>query len=229
MSIVITLYGWAISNYCNKIKLALLEKEISFTEVEVFTRQIGAVSAENAAWLTHSPIGKIPFIATKQGYLSESHAILEYLEDSYPQNPLYPADSFQRAKCRELMSHLELNVEVHAHSLVKEAFFGGTVSEEVKNTVRELLDVGFRGVTQLAQFSPYIAGDTYTLADIMAWLHFGMISTITQIIYAEDLVSTYIPHIAEYMALIESRPAAQIVAADRAVAMAAFLNSKINC
>ena len=225
---MITLYGWAISNYCNKIKLVLLEKGISFTEVEVFTRQIAAISAQNAAWLTHSPIGKIPFIATEQGYLSESPAILEYLEDTYTQNPLYPADSFQRAKCRELMSHLELNVEVHAHSLVKEAFFGGTISEEVKNAVRERLDVGFRGVARLAQFSPFIAGDTYTFADIMAWLHFDMISTITQIIYGEDLVSTYIPTIAEYMALIESRPAAQKVAADRAVAMAAFLNSKNN-
>ena len=91
---MITLYGWAISNYCNKIKLVLLEKDIPFTEVEVFTTQIGAISSQNAELLKYSPIGKIPFIETKQGFLSESQAIFEYLEEAYPQKPLYPDDGF---------------------------------------------------------------------------------------------------------------------------------------
>ena len=97
---MITLYGFALSNYYNKTKLALLEKGIPFNEEML-------APSQDAAVLKRSPLGKIPFIKTAQGYLSESQAILEYLEDAFPERPLYPADAFERAKCREFIQHLE--------------------------------------------------------------------------------------------------------------------------
>ncbi|MDD1606883.1 MAG: glutathione S-transferase [Methylococcaceae bacterium] len=213
---MINLCGFAVSNYYNKTKLVLLEKGIAFTEEQVFPSQDEAV-------LKRSPIGKIPFIETEHGCLSESQVILEYLEETYPETPLYPANSFERAKCRELIQHLELNIELHARRLYREAFFGGTVSDETKNEVKELLEKGLKGLARLAKFSPYIAGDTYTAADCVAWLHFFMVSATSQKIYGTDLVAEYLPNVASYMQLIEARPAAQKVATDRAAAMAAFL------
>lgn len=212
---MIKLCGFAVSNYYNKIKLVLLEKGIEFSEEEVFPSQ-------DETLLKRSPLGKIPFIETEHGCLSESQVILEYLEDCYPQIPLYPADNFERAKCRELLQHLELNIELHARRLYKEVFFGGTVSEEVKAEVKELLEKGLNGLARLAKFSPYIAGDSYTAADIVAWLHFYMISATCQKIYGTDLLANHIPQLADYMQLMETRPAVQKVAADRAAAMATF-------
>ncbi len=214
---MINLCGFAVSNYYNKTKLVMLEKGIAFSEEQVFPSQ-------DEALLKRSPLGKIPFIETERGCLSESQVILEYLEEAYPENPLYPADSFERAKCRELIQHLELNIELHARRLYKEAFFGGTVSEETKTEVKEKLEIGLKGLARLAKFSPFIAGDTYTAADCVAWLHFFMISLTTQKIYAVDMVAAHFPDAANYMQLIETRPAAQKVAADRAAAMAAFLS-----
>jgi glutathione S-transferase len=214
---MINLCGFAVSNYYNKTKLVLLEKEIPFTEEQVFPSQ-------DEALLKRSPLGKIPFIETEHGCLSESQVILEYLEDTYPDKPLYPADTFARAKCRELIQHLELNVELHARRLYKEAFFGGTVSDEVKTEVKERLDIGLKGLARLAKFSPYIAGDAYSAADCVAWLHFFMVSIACEKIYATDLVATHIPELVTYMQLIETRPHVQKVAADRAVAMTAFFN-----
>ncbi|MGR8997600.1 MAG: glutathione S-transferase family protein [Gammaproteobacteria bacterium] len=213
---MINLCGVGISNYYNKIKLVLLEKGIAFTEEEVIPSQDEAV-------LKRSPLGKIPFIETEHGCLSESQVILEYLEETYPEKPLYPADNFERAKCRELIQHLELNVELHARRLYKEAFFGGTVSEETKNEVKERLDIGLNGLVRLAKFSPYIAGNTYTAADCVAWLHFFMVSMSSQKIYGTDIVTDHIPSIASYMQFIETRPHVQKVAADRSVAIATFL------
>jgi glutathione S-transferase len=214
---MINLCGFAVSNYYNKTKLVLLEKEIPFTEEQVFPSQ-------DEALLKRSPLGKIPFIETEHGCLSESQVILEYLEDTHSDKPLYPADTFARAKCRELIQHLELNVELHARRLYKEAFFGGTVSDEVKTEVKERLDIGLKGLARLAKFSPYIAGDAYSAADCVAWLHFFMVSIACEKIYATDLVATHIPELATYMQLIETRPHVQKVAADRAVAMTAFFN-----
>jgi glutathione S-transferase len=212
---MIKLCGFAVSNYYNKTKLVLLEKDIEFTEEQVFPSQ-------DEALLIRSPLGKIPFIETELGCLSESQVILEYLEEAYPEIPLYPADTFERAKCRELIQHLELNIELHARRLYREAFFGGTVSDEVKAEVKELLAKGLKGLARIAKFSPFIAGDSYTAADIVAWLHFFMISATCQNIYGTDLLAEYLPDYASYMVFIETRPAVQKVAADRGAAMAEF-------
>lgn len=212
---MINLCGFAVSNYYNKIKLVLLEKGIDFTEEQV-------IPSQDEALLKRSPLGKIPFIETEYGSLSESQVILEYLEDNYLETPLYPLEHFERAKCRELIQHLELNIELHARRLYKEAMFGGVVSEEIKNEVRERLIIGLKGLARLGHFSPYIAGENFTSADCVAWLHFAMVSATSQKIYGTDLVAEHIPSLSAYMQLLETRPHVQKVAADRSVAMGVF-------
>lgn len=216
---MITLYGVAISNYYNKIKFALMEKEIAF--IEEFTPP-----SQSEDMLQRSPLGKVPFIKTSDGYLSESQAILEYLEDAFPEHPLYPADAYERGKCREFIQHLELNVELIARRLYGEALFGSSVSQETKDEVRTKLDTGLKGLAKLLKLSPYALGDKFSTADIVAWPHLQLVGFATQKIYGENLVTTHIPGIEAYIQLIESRPHAQIVSADRAKALEAFFSSK---
>lgn len=209
---MLKLCGFAISNYHNKVKLALLEKGIPFEEEA--TRP-----SQDEALLQRSPLGKIPFIETEQGCLSESQAILEYLEDAYPEKPLYPADPFARAKMREFGLHLELNIELQARRLYGEAFFGGKASDETKEDVKARVEKGLDGLDRLARFSPYVLGAEFSLADCLAWPHFWLLAVATQRIYGEDLLAKHIPRAAGYMKLVESRPAAQKVAADRDAAL----------
>ena len=185
---MVTLYGSAISNYYNKIKLALMEKEIAFLEVLV-------APSQDEAMLKLSPLGKIPFIKSNDSYLSESQAILEYLEDTFPANPLYPAEAFERAKCREFIQHLELNVELIARRLYAEAFFSRTVSQEIKDEVRAKITSGLTGLARLMKLSPYVLGDKFTAADVAAWPHLQLVSFATQKIYGQNLVVKYIPGI----------------------------------
>ncbi|WP_256993159.1 glutathione S-transferase [Methylococcus capsulatus] len=215
---MITLYGSAISNYYNKVKLALLEKGIEFREERTIPSQEPAILAK-------SPLGKIPFIETDRGCLSESQAILEYLEDAHPEKPLYPADPYARAKCRELIQHLELNVELIARRLYPEAFFGGEVSEETKAEVRPKIEAGLKGVMRLARFRPYVCSEDFGAADCAAWPHLTLIGLATSRVYGEDLVSAQVPALAEYLAVVAARPAAQKVAADRAEALETFFGT----
>ncbi len=216
---MITLHGFAISNYYNKIKLVLLEKDIPFQEELTYPSQ-------DETLLKRSPLGKIPFIETGRGCLSESQAILEYLEDAYPEKPLYPVDPFERARNRELIQHLELNIELIARRLYKEAFFGGVVSDETKQEVKEKVEAGLTGLARLAKFSPYILGTGITTADFLAWVHFGTMGMALQKIYGEDLIAKHIQTVSTYLELIETRPHVQKVAADRAVALEAFFKGK---
>jgi glutathione S-transferase len=215
VTIMITLCGFGVSNYYNKLKLILLEKDIPFREKLVYPWQRQTFSES-------SPLGKIPFIETVDGSLSESQAILEYLEERHRDKPLYPMDVFARSKCRELIQHLELNSEWVARRLYKEAFFGGSVSEETKREAKERLCLGLAAVARLSQFSPYIFGPSFTAADCVAYVHFIMIRHASLTIYGEDLLERFLPRAAAYVTLMDARPHIRTVMADRATAIAAF-------
>ena len=103
---MITLCGFAVSNYYNKVKLALLEKGVPFTEEYVKTGR------KDEEVLADSQLGKVPYIRTPQGPLCESQVILDYIEATHPNPPLLPADPFQAAKVRELVSFVDLHLEL---------------------------------------------------------------------------------------------------------------------
>jgi glutathione S-transferase len=193
----------------NKVKLALLEKGIPFTEEQVMTK-----SAEEAV-LGASPLGKIPFIRTEHGALCESQAIVEYIDALSTDNKLTPADPFAAAKVRELVTFIDLHLELVARELYPQAFFGGTVSEANQERVRKLLTKHIAGFKKLARFSPYVAGDAFTQADCAAYASLPVVAMATKAIYGEDLVAAAGIDWKAYVKLIGARPSAQKVAADR--------------
>lgn len=206
---MITLHGFAVSNYYNKVKLAMLEKGIAFEENLVLT---GKPSEQ---MLACSPIGKVPYITTEQGPLCESQVILEYLEAAHPQHPLLPADPWAAAKVRELATFIDLHLELVARELYPQAFFGGTISEAQQARVRKLLTRHIAGFAKLAKFAPFVAGAQFTIADCSAYASLPVVAMATKAIYGEDLLAAGgIDHKA-YMARINERPSAQRVGADR--------------
>jgi glutathione S-transferase len=174
--------------------------------------------------LTESPMGKVPFLRTSKGVLSESQVLTEYIEDTWPEPPLYPRDAFERAKCRELIEHLELHIELPARRLYAEAFFGGTVSEEAKQEVAALLEKGLKSLARLARFSPFIGGDSFTHADCAAWVHLPLVSQATRKIYQRDFIDEFLPQAKAYIKLVGERPHAQKVNEDRKAGMEAFMS-----
>jgi len=206
---MITLCGFSISNYYNKVKLALLEKGVPFEEERVMT------GSKDEAVLAASPLGKIPFIRTPQGALCESQVILDWLEAAYPNPPLVPADPFAAAKVRELATFIDLHLELVARELYAQAFFGGTVSEGTQARVRKQLERHIPAFKRLAAFSPYVAGETFTLADCSAWVSLPLVAMATKAVYGEDLLATHGVDWKGYIKLVGERPSAQRVAADR--------------
>lgn len=204
---MIKLCGFAISNYYNKVKLALLEKGIPYVEELVSPAQDEVV-------LRRSPLGKVPFIETERGPLSESQVIVEYLEDAYPEARLLPTDPYEKAKCRELIAHLELNIEVTARQLYGEAFFGSPVPAALKDQVRVKLHNGAQALSRLAKFAPYASGGLFTAADCAAWCDLWLIDAATQRVLGESFIAQ-LPGATAYMAMMETRPHVQKVAADR--------------
>ncbi len=203
---MLKLCGFATSNYYNKVKLALLEKGVAFEEVLVWPDR-------SPALLEKSPLGKMPYLEVDQGVMCESQVMMEYVESVYPQKPLLPADPFVAAKVRELIVFLELHLELVARELYPQAFFGGTITDEVKVRSQKLLKRNAKAFGKLAKFAPYVAGAEFTMADCAALVHLPLISMASKIIYAEDVLAD-LPA-SEYIKLLGERPTVQKVNADR--------------
>ena len=213
---MLRLCGFHLSNYHNKVRLALLEKGISFEE------DAACRPSQKDEWLARSPMGKVPILETDAGMLSESQVMIEFLEDAYPDKPLYPKDPYARARVRELITYIELHLELVARRLYGEAFFGGKVSDEVKQEVEKALAKGVRGFAKLAQFDPFVAGREFTAADCAAYVSLPLVSMASKQIYGRDALEG-IAQLKPYLKMLGERPAFVKVSEDRKVAQAAAM------
>jgi glutathione S-transferase len=211
---MLTLCGFAASNYHNKVKLALIEKGLPFAEEQVFPS-----SSEDILKLT--PMGKVPFVRTEHGTLCESQAIVDYLEEAYPQRSLYPAAPFARAKCRELIQLIELYLEWPARRLYPQAYFGGSVSEQTRNEVARALARGARALARLTAFDAYAYGEAFGYADCAAILHLPMVRSAGKTVLGQDVLAE-VPGLHAYLKRMSERPSVQRVNADRKAGLEAF-------
>ncbi|WP_186047599.1 glutathione S-transferase [Burkholderia gladioli] len=206
---MLQLCGLPLSNYYNKVKLVLLDHEIDFEE-QIYTLPLSGDEALDA-----SPFGKVPFLRTEHGALSESQAIVEYLAARYPEKGLFPADPFEAAKVREITVFVELYLEWVARSLYGQAFFGGTASEETQRRVEKRLVGALAAFRKMTRFAPYVLGETYGMTDVAAYIHLPIVGLATKAVYGRDLVVEAGIDWKAYSKLVGERPAAQRVTADR--------------
>jgi glutathione S-transferase len=209
---MIRLYGFPVSNYYNKAKMVLLEKGVAFEEVMVRPSQEESV-------VSRSPMGKIPFLEIDGEVLVESQVICDWVDEAYPEPPLMPKDALARARVRELLAILETHIELPARRLYREAFFGGTASDDTKKEVERDLAKGVRSLAAKAKFSPYIAGDAFTLADCAALVHLPLVSMATKKIYGRDVLEGF--DVKGYLRTCGERPAVRKVNDDRKAAQEA--------
>ena len=209
---MLTLCGFSASNYYNKVKLALLEKGVPFQEQLAWVGQTD---------LTASPLGKVPYLLTPEGPLCESAVIADYIEVAYPTPALVPAQAFAAAKVRELITFMELHLELVARNLYPQAFFGGTVSEAAREKVGIQLEKNIAAFAKLASFAPYVAGDSFSMADCAAIVHLPLVSSATKAIYGRDYLAE-LP-VRDYLVRMAERPHVQRINADRKTSTAEML------
>ena len=128
---MIRLCGFRISNYHNKVRIALLEKGIAHEEDE------SVKPSQEEGYLAKSPMGKVPYLDVDGVLIRESAVILEYLEDAYPQKPLLPKDPLARAKVRELVTFIELHLELVVRPMYGMLADGKPVSDERRQRVEK--------------------------------------------------------------------------------------------
>lgn len=206
---MLTLCGFALSNYYNKVKLAMLEKGVAFDERLVMTSQ-------DETLLQRSPMGKVPFLETSAGSISESEVQMAYLEDAFPDKPLLPKDPYARAKLRELITYLELHLELEARKLYGEVFFKGPrVEDAARAAIEKNLKKSIVAFKRIAKFAPYVGGSEFSAADCAAYVHLPLVGSASKMAFGTDLLADAGIDWKAYLKLIGDRPSAQKVNADK--------------
>jgi glutathione S-transferase len=94
------LFTAPLSLYGRKVEIALGEKGLAYEREMVPFTQSGGYAPKHPAVLAVNPKGQVPVLYDGDLALFDSTVILEYLEDVYPDPPLYPSDPAERAECR---------------------------------------------------------------------------------------------------------------------------------
>ena len=209
------LYGFAVSNYFNMVKLALLEKGLPFEEVTFYPTQ-------TPQSLAISPRGKVPVLGVDAGYINETAIILEYLEQSQKGTPLLPSDPFERAQVLAIAKEIELYIELPGRACYGEAFFGMTLPEAIKEKTRSELLLGFAALGRHGKFAPYVAGDSLSVADLYFLYSVPLAAAVGQKLFGLDLLAE-MPEAKALLERLEANPNVQRIAADKEAAMPAFM------
>lgn len=212
------LHGYPVSNYFNAVRAALIEKEVPFELVAVRASQ-------EPAFLAHSPMGKIPVLETPDGWLAETVAILEYLEDTQAGPRLHPAAPFLRARCRQIINVVQMYVEAPLRSLFPAVFSGLPESAAQTESVRAMLDRATAALHRLRLPGPFMLGDELSYADLFSFYCFDIADRVTLYVYGSSILGQA-PGLAAWHALMRERASSRVVMADFEPAFAAYLAEK---
>ncbi len=165
------LYDYFRSSAAYRVRIALNLKGIVPDERTFVHLRMGNQRAQD--YLALNPQGLVPALALDEGaVLTQSLAIVEYLDETHREPPLLPHDPVGRARVRAIA--LSIACEIHPlNNLRVLNYLIGTlgVSREQKDGwYRYWIDVGFEALEKtLARDSAtgrFCHGDTPTLADI---------------------------------------------------------------
>jgi glutathione S-transferase len=167
----LTLYAFPVAPNPTKVRLYLAEKalggaSLELEQVMVNLREGEQKSPEHRA---RNPFGKLPVLELPDGtHLIESLAIIEYLEELYPDPPMLGREPLERARVRELerVADLGVLISVVAVSLKKNSPLGLPAVPEVARLAREALQGPLDVLDQrLGDGRPFLAGERVSVAD----------------------------------------------------------------
>ncbi len=208
-----TVYGVQLSPFSRKVILALEAKDVAF-EVNPVTPFEKPEGFEKI-----SPLRKIPAFEDDQITIADSTVICEYLEQRYPQNPLYPQNMVARARARWFEEYSDTAVlgvigPIFFERLVKKVMLQQTPDEaRVSQIIEDELPPVFDYLESQLGETGFLVTDTLTVADLALGSH------LTNALYSGvEVDAVRWPKLATYTGrLLATELFANRIAADKAL------------
>ena len=213
MTVDRNLHHFTLDPFSRQVRLALGEKRLPFAEViERYWERPEGLAALN-------PSGAPPVLVETRGGLrfvaSENRAILEYLEETYRDRPLLPADPQGRAEARRWQQWFDrkFDYEVNGlllHEKMEKRLLGlGAPDLAALRKGREMLRTHFEVLEQALLTHDWLTGSGFGLGDIAAAAHLSVIDYMGEAPW-EDFRA-----VRTWYAKVKSRPSFRALLTDR--------------
>jgi glutathione S-transferase len=175
MTVPLTLYAHPFSSYCQKVLVALWEKDIAFTYRHL--EDPGAAEERAALW----PLGRFPVLVDDRRTIVESSVIIEYLDLHHPgPSRLLPDDRDAALDVRFMDRFFDNYVMTEMQKPVAEALRGeGGRTDVALAEAARALDTAYAWLEERMAGRTWAAGEDFTMADCAAapslfyadWVH----------------------------------------------------------
>lgn len=170
---MLTLYNYWRSGTSHRTRIAFALKGVAY---EYKTIDLTAAEQREAEYLTHNPQGLVPALVTESGEtITQSMAIIEWLEETHPAPPLLPQDPVARAKVRAIANAVACDIHPLGNLRVLQYLrkeYGQDDAGVADWSMRWIKD-GFNAIEQMladgprgSQGGPWCWGKEPTLADV---------------------------------------------------------------
>ncbi len=163
---IMKLYTYFRSSAAYRVRIALNLKNIDHQLVPV---NLLKSEQQSTDYLQKNPQGLLPALETEDGVLGQSLAILEYLEEQYPETPLLQGNAWQKAHIRNLSYAIACDIHpIDNLRVLKYLSSELNVDDEAKNKwYRHWVEVGFEKIERMLDSKNiFCAGDSPSLADV---------------------------------------------------------------
>ena len=162
-----TLYSYWRSSAAYRVRIALALKGLDY-DYKAIDLRAGAQGGVGFKLL--NPQGFVPYLIDGEVGLNQSLAIIEYLDETYPEPRLLPDEPVARARVRAAAMaiacdiHPLNNLRVLKH--LKNVL--GHEQAEIDEWQQHWIEAGFAALEEIAEASPgpYLFGDSVTMAEV---------------------------------------------------------------
>jgi maleylpyruvate isomerase len=166
--LTLKIYDYPRSSAAYRVRIALALKGLTAESAQVHLLKDGG-EQHMPAYRAINPQGLVPAIDLDGTVLTQSLAIIEYLDEIHPIPPLLPLDPLERAQVRALA--LTIAADIHPLQNLRVGIAlrkdFGAGDEQVVAWNRHWIEAGLKAFQAMTRAGPYCWGPTVTLADII--------------------------------------------------------------
>ncbi|MBL9099849.1 MAG: glutathione S-transferase family protein [Myxococcales bacterium] len=200
----ITLHYGSGSPFAWRVWLALEHKQLPY-ELRVVSFDRG--DTRSPEYIALNPRGKVPTLVDGAYVLYESNAIVEYLEDAYPERPLLPHDPQARGVQRRLIAEADNYLFPAQRELMRATLF----CPPAERDPARIAAAGDAVIAELERFAPYLerewfGGNAPSLADFTIYPYIRLVQRVEDRVPEVALRRRFPPAIAAYVQRFETLP-----------------------
>jgi glutathione S-transferase len=199
-----TLHYGSGSPFAWRVWLALEAKQIPY---DLRTIQFDRGDHQSPEFLALNPRGKVPTFVDGDFVLWESNAILEYLEDAYPERPLLPRDPQARAVQRRLVAETDNYLYPVQRDLMRATLYT-PAGERDTGKIGGIADAVLAELTRFAGElrRDFFGGDAPSIADFTIYPYLRLIQRVAERYPDVAIVARFPPAITAYLQRFAALP-----------------------